>query len=490
MSVFASKATLTEVWRWQGGITLPDQPAPNRGVVIPDGNLIVAGAVHLQSDRTSSDADAVNHAARLAIFKLNGETGEPLWVFEDDSRGGVDSQALSVDVDTEGDVIVGRERLLAEWDEEEFHPGDTHAVFKLDGDTGEEIWRQPRGARPGPTNATAEETLAYADVTALAVTTDASGDAFFVGFAEEEGLEGQGAQNYTDYFVGKLDGSTGEELWVVTGEHAYSSDELLACDVDSGDNLIAAGLTTGSVSGNPMGGRDLLVVKFDGDDGEVVWSWQDGTEADEVLLGVTVDLDDNVYVAGGGEGIATFDTPIANTSIVRKLNGSTGTEIWRYSGEATLGSLFRAVSIDEASGVVVAAGVAEGVWREDSSSPPGGYDFAAVALNATTGEEIGRWQAGTSLPDVVGFVGFDSAGALLLGGYSEGEWSPEGGVGTEEDTPSIAVVKFTPRGYVFPGDNSAPDTPDRPGDADDNNELKIAGAVAGAAVVMAVLACE
>lgn len=475
---FARNVTLTEAWRWQGGTTFPDLVGPQGGVVSPDGNLVVAGAGPMHPENTPSD-----HAARLAIVKLDGETGEQLWVSQNQSSVGGDNRALPVDVDIAGDIIVGWD-MIAPWDEGGSSAGGHHAVFKLNGKTGDKIWQCRAADRDediGTTVASEEEMSLCADGSVSALAIDSQGDAFIVGFARGEEFGEQGAYNDTDYFVGKLDGSTGEELWSMSVGPDDTFHELLACDVDSRDHLIAAGLTTGGVDGVSMGGSDLLVMKFDGD-GENVWDWRSGTEYDEILLGVAVDREDNIYVAGG-EGIAAFDAPIGNASIVRKLHGSNGTEIWSYRSEATLGSVFRAVSVDEASGVVVAAGVTE--VRQDDSSSSGGYDFDAVALNASTGRELGRWQAGTPLRDVLGVVGFDEAGALYLGGYSEGEWAPEGAIGVEEGTPSSAVVKFVPPLYVFPGDNGAP----RPGGSK-GDEWKIATAVVASALVLVILACE
>lgn len=481
MSTFATNVTLTEAWRWQGGTTLPNLAGLHRGVVSPDGNIFVAGAV--QPETAPDDAYAVDRAARLAIFKLDGETGEPLWVFKDDMHGTGRDQAIAVDVDMDGNVIVSGD-MVEQRDEGESDAGGQLAVFKLNGKTGNKIWQHiapNRDEDVATTTSSEEEVSSFGDGSVLALATDSLGNAFLVGSARGEGFGEQGAYNDTNYFVGKLSGSMGREMWATQGGSEDSCNALLACDVDSLDHLIAAGLTTGGDV--PMGGLDFLVVKFD-KDGNNVWSWQDGTEHDEILLGVAVDRKDDVYVAGA-EGVATINASIADASIVRKLDGSTGTEIWSYRLEATLGSILSSVSVDDVSGMVVAVGVVEGSWNQDDSSSSGGYDFAAVALDAATGEELGRWQAGASQQDVLGFVDFDAAGALYLGGYSEGEWAPGGAVGVEEGTGSSSVVKFVPPFYVFPGDNSPPG----PGGSN-GQEWKIATAVVSTALVMVILACE
>lgn len=240
--------------------------------------------------------------------------------------------------------------------------------------------------------------------------------------------------------------ATGESIWGGSTE----SYELHACAIDADDNVVAAGLAVGDGLTVDAG----FATKVDGDSGEPIWTWQDDTnEFNEVLLGVALDEEGNAYVAGG-EGVAYVDgVQIGNSSVVVKIDGSTGREIWRFSGGPTNGgSIFSSVAVDDATETVIAAGVTGGVWYPLGKSE-GQLDFLAVALNATTGQELGHWQGGTSRQDVVDFAGFDSRGGLYLGGYSEGLWaavssaSSDGSGEVEVSSGGITLVKFEPPGY-------------------------------------------
>lgn len=511
------QVNLSEAWRWQHGTALGD--AIDGGVASgsPDGNsLFVAGAVPravLQpqaaggfSEETSALLGGGNSstAARLAVFKLDGSTGEQLWVFEDsaDAVG----EAVAIGVDRSGDVIVGGTTTTTSaipsgggsWQQDMPNISEIRncAAFKLDGDTGKQLWSYQTAyqgdenfmsaSSTSNTSVSSSSSSGYYTSTSaiLSLSVDSAGNALFVGQTRGDSavvLENGANHNHAinainntinstiiNNTIGKLDGTTGELLWSVQGGATGPLGMLSACETDSQDNLVAAGVTEGGAAAPSAGGGDFFVVKLDGD-GEEIWAWQDGTERDETLLAVAIDAEDNIYVAGG-EG--TPEDPSirgANASIVLKLDGSTGQELWRYSGEPgassssssaqqhPMGSLFRGLAVDNTTGIIVAAGMAEGAWASGQtagSSSLGGYDFAAVALNPTSGEELGRWQAGTAQQDELYFAAFDSAGGLYLGGYSEGaSWASSsssssgnssGNFGEEGTVSDIAVVKFEP----------------------------------------------
>lgn len=83
-----------------------------------------------------------------------------------------------------------------------------------------------------------------------------------------------------------------------------------------------------------------------------------------------------------------------------KLDGSSGTLIWKQDHtpkDATPCSSFYCIAVDDLTGTVLAAGRTDGVWV-DGGKNAGGSDFAAIAMNGTTGVAFGRWQVGFSSP--------------------------------------------------------------------------------------------
>ncbi|CAM9835282.1 unnamed protein product [Scytosiphon promiscuus] len=433
---FSGAVNLTEAWRWQDRISAGDLDGATAGAVAPDGSIFLAKrSTSAAADRASiaeSSSGTTSATSRVVVSKLDGRDGSEMWALEEEESSGAKG-ALAVAVGGDGDVIIAGTSGACSSETSASLAGGSCvlAAFKLSGGDGGEIWRYHGAFDASDSSTSRSSSIQNADggnILALAV--DSGGSTFFVGWAS-----------------GKLDGATGDIIWDTDSHGSTGPYQLHACTVDSDDNVVAAGVAGGSTADAGF------AAKIDGDDGDTIWTWQDETnDFDEVLLGVAVDAEGDAYAAGG-EGVSDVaGVQIGNSSVVVKLDGSNGREVWRYSGgPATGGSIFNSVAVDDATDTVIAAGVTGGVWDPLGRSE-GQFDFLAVALNATTGEEISHWQGGTSSQDSVGFAEFDSRGGLYLGGYSDGSWaalSTATSDGSEAGTSSggISLVKFEPPGY-------------------------------------------
>lgn len=101
----------------------------------------------------------------------------------------------------------------------------------------------------------------------------------------------------------------------------------------------------GWVSGSPNldGNRDIAAVKLTGSDGTELWRYQaasttssSGVAGTSYVLGVAVDGDDNPTLVG-----STFNSLVEDVGVpgdwqffAIKLQGSTGEELWRLEGGA------------------------------------------------------------------------------------------------------------------------------------------------------------
>lgn len=82
-----------------------------------------------------------------------------------------------------------------------------------------------------------------------------------------------------------------------------------------------------------------------------------------------------------------------------------------------------------------------GTWVEslsEANQVRGGDDLAAVVLDGDSGDELARYQNGTSERDRFEFVAFDNDGGLFAGGYTKGAWS----VGS--NSLDFVGIKFAP----------------------------------------------
>ena len=189
-------------------------------------------------------------------------------------------------------------------------------IFKLDGATGAVLWGPAAGVVGG-----------FAG-TGLAV--DAAGNIYHVG-GDCDG--GQGNQA-----IVKLSGATRAELWRKT----MCSESYSDVAIDGAGNAIAAGEVFDAVSGE----HDIAVVKYS-TDGLEVWAQPKiiaGTGDSPHTETVATDGSGDVFVAGCLNGSLSGD------SIVVKLSGATGAELWRQTW-ATL-HLFVWVAADGAGDVI------------------------------------------------------------------------------------------------------------------------------------------
>ena len=440
-------SNLTDSWRWN--TSLQAFPGLDSGAVSKNGNLFAVGSTSTSVSGLSSFSSSSSEAAlsaQFSVFKVSGEEGKSLWVYNQSTDSGIDI-AYAIGVDAQGDVIVGgstagtwsepndissKDSTPADADTNNNNSGQQQfAAFKLDGNNSTNVlWRYQRDASEVKHSSSNETGWATAGrITSLAV--DSTGDALFVGHVwDNSGID----SNYT---VGKIDGASGNTTsWQFQGGLNGSFEAFWACGVDSHDSLVAAGLA-GAEAANNLSSSDYLVVKFDGE-GEEEWRWDEGTQPGEAILAIAIDLNNDVYVAGGEGMVSVDNNQNASTAIVVKLDGSSGEELWRYPGDDdsppfAAGSLFRGIDVDDGTGVVVAVGVASSSAEQaGSSAEQTGSDSThsvAIVLDATTGEYLGQGE-GTELQDEIYFALFDSNGSLFLGGHSS------------EGTFNLAVTKL------------------------------------------------
>lgn len=417
--MLTSSIPFKEDWRRQYGTQFDEVAGGASRAIDGEDDLIIAGVSSAIYRDTLTDGD-------FAVFKVDGGTGDVLWSWTGSTGWDFNDRVYAVTVDVAGDILGGGV-TTGTWNPAVNSGGADWAAFKLDGTDAEELWRYQRP-------------FEYDNETGwgriYGVGSSSEGDAFFTGFSAFVNASG-----FTEvqYMIVKVDGTTGEELWAVEGGSLGTYDLMRGCAVDSQDNLVVAGITDGDMGGTTSfteGTVDAVVVKFD-PAGQEVWVYQDGSSLWDDAYAVAVDLEDNVYVAGGYEVLHEPFT-IANYATIRKLDGSDGRELWRYDGFAPSGDgcIFFGVAINESAGTVVAVGITDGVWVEGVSSTVGHGDFAATVLNASTGDELGRWQDGTHEYDKLSFAGFDSEGSLFMVGTTAGAWDESQG------DYDFAAVKF------------------------------------------------
>ena len=175
---------------------------------------------------------------------------------------------------------------------------DDFTVIKFDGMSGAERWRKTiNGTSNGVDRA-------------LAVAVDLNGNVVAAGHIRN-------AETSDDFFVIKLDGITGSELWrqTINGD-ANGDDWAHTVSVDLMGDVVAAGATQ-----NRLTGTDFTVVRFDGASGSELWrNVINGTaNGVDAVFAITKDASGNVIAVGRSQNTGTGDD-----FIVVKLTASKG----------------------------------------------------------------------------------------------------------------------------------------------------------------------
>ena len=238
-----------------------------------DGNLIIVGST------TGTFASQSSFGSQDAFVRKYDAAGQHLWT----SQFGTDQSdtALAVAVDGNGSVIVtgqtnGAFQGLTQ-------TGSTDAfVRKYDGD-GTPLWTQQFGASSASGHALG--VAANGDVIVAGSVAPAPPGQIYVGsvgaFLRRD--DADGALPWTRQF-----GTT-------SGDAA----DVLAINVNG--NILVAGQTSGMLSGTVWAGASDVFVRAYGADGELLWTRQFGTAANDGVSGISIGVD-GFYVAGWTNG--------------------------------------------------------------------------------------------------------------------------------------------------------------------------------------------
>lgn len=169
------------------------------------------------------------------------------------------------------------------------------------------------------------DTRVVADTTSNAITTDSEGNMYIVG--QSSGSFGHQLNNAEDgdVFLTKFD-SEGHMLFTrtlgVSGEaNGY------AITVDSQDNVIITGETDSEINNvDQISGTDAFVLKVS-KRGDEVFRYQLDKASNSAGLAITVDANDDIWVAGATSGAISSTSGFggSNDGLILKLDGTTGT---------------------------------------------------------------------------------------------------------------------------------------------------------------------
>lgn len=254
-----------------------------------------------------------------------------------------------------------------------------------------------------------------------------------------------------DQSVGALFGTPGATLWAKQfGTSGRDVGHGIA--VDSGDNILAVGeftgtLTIGTTTLTSAGGADIYVAKLSSTDGSVVWAKRFGGTSNDVGWDVATDASNNVYVTGrflgsvdfGGGAIQSgsqedvFVLKLAadgSYGWARKIGGS-GYDVGQ--GIAARGN------------AVVVVGFFNGSMTVDTTTLTSAGSADIFAMSMATADGATNWvkRFGGSFGDVATDVAIDNSGNAVLTGWYAGTVNFGGGaMSTPGDLNDVLLLKL------------------------------------------------
>ena len=247
----------------------------------------------------------------------------------------------------------------------------------------------------------------------------------------------QAALNDRDVFLTKYD-EQGNAVWSRQfGSAAVAQDDGTGVAVDL-TGVYVVGWTQGALAGQTgLGSVDAYIRKYDFN-GNVVWTRQFGTAAQDEALGVAAD-GTGIYVVGSTQGPLGAGSPAnpGQDAFIRRYDAN-GNEVWTRQFGTTTGDSESAVGVATDSTGIYVAGVTGG----DFAGRIGGRDGFLRKYDAG-GNAVWTRQFGTNTTDDVFAVAAGSQG-IYVGGDTSGIFPGQSKVGN--GLYDAYVVKFDPSG--------------------------------------------
>lgn len=257
-----------------------------------------------------------------------------------------------------------------------------------------------------------------------------------------------------DAFVTKLDGASGEHIW--SRRLGGSDDQTVwSLAVDAEGNVVVVGEFLGQMSvggGNTLtsaGGYDIFVAKYDGVDGEHIWSRRFGNGEDQSARGVAVSKTGEVWVTGSMSGTVDFGVGTLSSAgsfdvfVLRLDSSGNPLQAKRFGdGEDQNG---RAVTVD-AGGNAVVTGDFRGAMDVGAAvlTSAGGFDLFVTRFDASGNVVYGK-SYGNKDPQRGYAAATTASGNAVVSGIIRGDVDLGGGLLSAQNL-DVFTLELTPTG--------------------------------------------
>ncbi|MDI1475623.1 hypothetical protein [Polyangium sp. y55x31] len=257
-----------------------------------------------------------------------------------------------------------------------------------------------------------------------------------------------------DAFVAKLDGASGEQLW---SRRLGGAEDQAAWSVteDAQGNVIVVGEFLGQMSvggGNSLqseGGYDVFVAKYDGTDGDHIWSRRFGNSEDQNARGVAVTKTGEILVIGSFSGGVDFGTGLLESAgsfdlfVLTLDNSGNPVRAQRFGdGEDQNG---RAIAVDAGGNAVITGDFRGKVdFGGTTLTSAGGFDLFVARLDPNGGVTYAK-RYGDMDPQRGYAVRMNAAGNAVVSGIVRGTVDFGGGALTAQNL-DVFLLELSPSG--------------------------------------------
>jgi hypothetical protein len=241
------------------------------------------------------------------------------------------------------------------------------------------------------------------------VAADGQGNAFVGGYTTGS-LNVSNAGGY-DAYIAKYD-TSGNALWMRQFGTA-GQDEAFGVAADGVGSVYIAGATQGALTGSNAGGFDAFVGKYSAS-GNLQWTRQLGTSSDDFARSVATDRTGNVYVVGNTGGSLSGTSNGLDDAFIEKFDAA-GNLKWTKQFGTSANDYAYSVAIDMRGNPLV-VGATQGSL---SGASAGGYDAFLSKFDAAGNLKWTR-QFGTAGNDFANGISTDGFGNFYVTGSSPG----------------------------------------------------------------------
>ena len=267
------------------------------------------------------------------------------------------------------------------------------------------------------------------DEGADATAADASGCAIYIA-GDTWGVIGAGAFGLTDAFLTRY-GTTGTVEWSRQIGTA-TNDVIHGVAVDAQHNVYVVGNTGGQMPNAPepnAGGSDVFIAKYDAS-GNQLWIHQFGSTGDDVATGAAIGLSGSVFITGYARGALPGAVYQGGADVLLAKYNQAGSQVFAELYGTPADDFGEAVAIGTGGNVFIAGRTFDDMPRyTDPFFNPdfwhGGEDIFVGKYDFADGHQLWIRQRGTAVDDAASGIATNADDQVFITGYTE--FSLDGG---------------------------------------------------------------